>query len=477
MPATAGLKSRTDDSDTIGPGTVMQETRADIPPERIRQLNDAAVRSGAYVLYWMQASPRTRGNAALRYAVDSADRHNLPVLAYFGLTEAFPGGNLRHYSFLLDGLLAVARELDRMGVGFALMHESPETGVLRLGRKAALTVADRGCLRVQRGWYRSVAEKIRCPFTQVEDNVVVPVAAASMKEEYAAATLRPKITKVLPGFLEPVSAKVPNREFRGDTGETLAGEPKNRILDSLPIDRSVAPVDWITGGQDEAEKQLARFVAERLGSWGERRNDPGADILSDLSPYLHFGQIAPVDIACRVRETGSPAAGAFLEQLIVRRELAVNFVTYNPSYDTFESLPSWAKSTLRAHASDPREYLYTGSELENAETHDPFWNAAQQEMVKYGKMHGYMRMYWGKKILEWSSTPEEAYRTALVLNNRYELDGRDANGYAGVAWCFGKHDRPWKERPVFGTVRYMNANGLSRKFAMDRYLGRTGYGG
>jgi deoxyribodipyrimidine photo-lyase len=189
-----------------------------------------------------------------------------------------------------------------------------------------------------------------------------------------------------------------------------------------------------------------------------------------MSPYLHFGQISPLFIALKVKETRSPGVEAFLEELIVRRELSMNFVFYNEKYDSFEGLPEWAKKALKTHQRDKRQYLYSLEEFENAKTHDPYWNAAQREMVVKGKMHGYMRMYWGKKILEWAKTPEEAFRTALYLNNKYELDGRDPNGFTGVAWCFGKHDRPWGERPIFGNVRYMNDKGLKRKFDADEYV-------
>ncbi len=189
-----------------------------------------------------------------------------------------------------------------------------------------------------------------------------------------------------------------------------------------------------------------------------------------MSPYLHFGQISPLHIALEVLKTKSPGKSAYLEELIIRRELAVNFVYYNREYDNLKCLPDWAYNTLMEHRKDKREYIYSLEEFENAETHDPYWNAAQLEMVHSGKMQGYMRMYWGKKILEWAQNPEKAYQIALKLNNRYELDGRDPNGYAGVAWCFGKHDRAWKEREIFGKVRYMNDHGLRRKFKMDSYV-------
>ncbi|MGQ9671892.1 MAG: deoxyribodipyrimidine photo-lyase, partial [Candidatus Aminicenantales bacterium] len=186
--------------------------------------------------------------------------------------------------------------------------------------------------------------------------------------------------------------------------------------------------------------------------------------------YLHFGQISPVYIALRAMKTKSRGADAFLEELIIRRELSLNFVFYNRNYDSFEALPAWAKQSLKSHEKNKRSSLYTLEEFEAASTHDPYWNAAQKEMLIKGKMHGYMRMYWGKKILEWCKTPEEAFRIALYLNNKYELDGRDPNGFAGVAWCLGKHDRPWPERPIFGNVRSMNDRGLKRKFDADKYV-------
>jgi deoxyribodipyrimidine photo-lyase len=224
------------------------------------------------------------------------------------------------------------------------------------------------------------------------------------------------------------------------------------------------------GGTAEANRRFEQFLKNRLDGFADNRNDPGGDGGSDMSPYLHFGQVSPVTLALLAKDQGGSGTPAFLEELIVRRELAVNFVRYNDHYDTFTALPAWAQKTLALHQADQREYGYSLDELERAATHDPYWNAAQQEMMKTGKMQGYMRMYWGKKILEWSTTPQDAYSAALHLNNKYEIDGRDPNGYAGVAWCFGKHDRPWGEREIFGMVRYMNAQGLERKFAMDHYL-------
>ena len=238
----------------------------------------------------------------------------------------------------------------------------------------------------------------------------------------------------------------------------------------LDIDRSVKKTEYYRGGSSEAAKELEYFLKNKLSRFFELRNQPGEEYLSNLSPYLHFGQISPVYVALMVNQHGGPGVEAYLEELIVRRELSMNFVHFNENYDSFDGLPTWAKKTLSEHEKDKREYIYNLEELERAKTHDPYWNAAQTEMVNTGKMHGYMRMYWGKKILEWSETPEQAYKYALYLNNKYELDGRDPNGFTGVAWCFGKHDRPWTEREIFGKVRYMNDKGLERKFDMKKYL-------
>jgi deoxyribodipyrimidine photo-lyase len=441
-----------------------------VEPERVRALNDATVRTGDYVLYWMQSSHRTDQNPALVYAVERADQLNLPLLVYFGIWQTYPEVNLRHFQFMLEGLAEVAHSLESLGIGFVLRAEPPDKGVLSLANNAAIVIVDRGYLRQQQVWYHYVTERCPCPLVQVEGNVVVPVEVASQKEEYSAATFRRRVTYHVDRFLHPVETDSPERSFLNLDLPTLAGETPEAILSQLTIDRSVPASDIYKGGISEANRRYGEFLNKRLGGYADNRNDPGGNGGSDMSPYLHFGQVSPVTLAVFAQEHGGNGTPAFLEQLIVRRELAVNFVRYNDQYDSFASLPAWVKKTLALHQPDPREYVYSLDELERCQTHDPFWNAAQHEMVKTGKMQGYMRMYWGKKILEWSRTPDEAYSVALHLNNKYEIDGRDPNGYAGVAWCFGKHDRPWGERPIFGMVRYMNAQGLRRKFDMDRYL-------
>ncbi|MBS3766469.1 deoxyribodipyrimidine photolyase, partial [Candidatus Bipolaricaulota bacterium] len=283
-------------------------------------------------------------------------------------------------------------------------------------------------------------------------------------------TIRPKINEKLDEFLEGKETPDPKTSSLDLETSIETSDPED-LLEDLEIDRSVKPVSRFSGGTSEAEELLEDFIEDKLEEYPDKSSDPGENYLSHMSPYLHFGQISPIYIANRVREVGGPGVEDYLEQLIVRRELSINFVHYNQNYDDFGSiLPDWAFESLMEHEDDEREYLYTLEEFENAETHDPYWNAAQKEMNLTGKTHGYMRMYWGKKILEWTPNPERGYEITLYLNNKYELDGRDPNGFTGVAWCYGKHDQGWKERPVFGKTRYMNANGLERKFDIQSYV-------
>jgi deoxyribodipyrimidine photo-lyase len=444
-----------------------------IHSSRIQPLNSRSIVDGRYVLYWMQASQRVECNHALQYAVGEANALKLPVVAVFGLTDRFPEANLRHYAFMLEGIEEVCKGLERRGIRFALLHRSPEVAAVGLAEEAALVVTDRGYLRIQKQWRNHVAKNAPCAVVQVESDVVVPVEAASPKEEYTAGIFRPKLQRVLEGYLVPLKERAVRKDSLSFRLDADAEGDLTALLKKMNIDRTVTPARDIRGGTARANALLEEFIANKLRLYDESRNDPGLDVSSHLSPYLHFGQISPLAVALRVsaeRSAPSAARRAFLEELIVRRELSMNFVHYNARYDEYDSLPDWAKKTLAGHSKDRREYLYEPVQWERAETHDPYWNAAQREMVLTGRMHNYMRMYWGKKILEWSRNPAEAFRTALRLNNRYELDGRDPNGFAGVAWCFGKHDRAWPERKVFGKVRYMNDAGLKRKFDMDAYL-------
>jgi len=441
-----------------------------IQKERIKALNKKELKKGAYVLYWMQASQRTEYNHALEYAIIKANALKQPVIVFFGITDHFPEANERHYVFMLEGLREVKPSLEKRGIQMVILHKSPEVGAVQLAKKASLAVVDRGYLRIQKQWRNDAASQMDCPLIQVESDVIVPVEEASPKEEYAAATLRPKIHKKLNHFLVPLKQTDPVIGSLSLDFDFFDIEDIGKAISRLRIDRSVNKVNTFQGGTEEARKHLEVFLEGKLDRFPELRNDPTLDYLSHMSPYLHFGQISPLFIVLKALETKSPGTEAYLEELIVRRELSMNFVFYNGKYDSFEAIPEWAKKTLKTHRKDKRPYLYSLGEFENAKTYDPYWNAAQKEMVEKGKMHGYMRMYWGKKIIEWSKTPEEAFRNALYLNNKYELDGRDPNGFTGVAWCFGKHDRPWGERTIFGNVRYMNDRGLKRKFDADQYV-------
>jgi deoxyribodipyrimidine photo-lyase len=394
-------------------------------------------------------------------------------LVLFGITSRFPEANARHYTFMLEGLREVRDALMKQGIQFIARLESPELAAVKLAEEASLVVTDRGYLKVQKQWRRDVSEKVSCLLLQVETDVVVPVEVASDKEAYSAGILRPKIESHLSRYLAPLKETRIKRDSLGLRFEGVNLDDVKGIITQLDIDGAMPPVSSFRGGASQAKRHLEAFIAKKLNDYADRRNDPSLNLGSHMSPYLHFGQISPLYIALKVRQAPGPskrAKEAYVEELVVRRELSMNFVHYNDTYDTFEALPDWAKITLKAHQKDPRAYVYGLEQWEAAQTHDPYWNAAQREMVATGKMHNYMRMYWGKKILEWSKTPEEAYRIALYLNNKYELDGRDPNAFAGVAWCFGKHDRAWKERPVFGKVRYMNAAGLRRKFNIEAYV-------
>lgn len=441
-----------------------------IQPERIELLNAKDVQAGRYVLYWMQAAQRAEYNHALEYAIDRANRLKVPVVAAFGLTGDFPEANARHYRFMLEGLRQVRNQLADRGIRLVVQAKSPPECISELATDAVLVVTDVGHMKIQRRWRREVATTISCPLEEVETNLIVPVEEATDKENFSAGTFRPRISRQLDKYLVKLRRRKPLVDSLSLRFDSLDLDDVGRVLRLLRVDSSVRPVAELTGGPSEATRLLESFIRDKLDDYAEKRNDPNLDVCSNLSPYLHFGQISPLQIALKVRQTDSPAADAFLEELIVRRELSFNFVWYNSKYDDYACLPPWALRTLEFHAADKREYLYDLEEFETARTHDPYWNAAQKQMVLTGKMHGYMRMYWGKKILEWSCGPREGFEIALRLNNKYELDGRDPNGFAGVAWCFGKHDRAWAERPVFGKVRYMNAAGLKRKFDADAYV-------
>lgn len=447
-----------------------------IEPARIRPLKDAPEHpEGRYVLYWMQSSQRADFNPALEHALDLANQRNLPLLVGFGLTDDYPEANARHYAFMLEGLAEVRRRLQARGISFAIRRGDPDAVALELSREAAVVVCDAGYLRVQRLWRRRLAEALDRPLIRVEGDVVAPIAQVSKKHEYAARTIRPRVQRVMDDYIVPLKPRPV--ACPGDLAVRSDFDLDNvaKVLGALRLDRTCPPVRRFKGGEGEARQRLARFIDHGLAAYGEARGKPEAEVVSYLSPYLHFGQISPVEIALAVRsaQSGAPDSRAtYLEELIVRRELAINHAWHCADYDRYDGLPEWAKATLQAHSDDPRPHLYSAEAFEQAQTHDRYWNAAMTEMKVTGYMHNRLRMYWGKKILQWSETPEEAFATTLALNNRYLLDGRDANSYTNVGWIFGLHDRPWPTQPVFGTVRSMGPNTF-KSFNADAYVAQV----
>lgn len=431
---------------------------------RIVPLNSSSSpRDNGPVLYWMSRDQRTQDNYALLTAAHYATRHAVPLGVLFCLAPSFGYASPSHFSFMLAGLAQVKERLAERGIPFFMLSGQPDEQIPAFVRQvgASLLVSDFDPLRIKRFWRESVAARIDIPHIMVDAHNIIPVWQTSGKCEYAARTIRPKVHRLLPEYLTDIPP-MPER-FK----------PWSTLPESIFPDFSPAPFPVISG-EDAAHARLTQFMDDGFLRYAER-NDPNADATSGLSPYLHFGQISAqrVALCASLADAAPEAKESFLEELVVRRELADNFCHYNPQYDSADGMPPWARQTLQKHMNDRREYIYTYEEFETENTHDPLWNAAQKEMTKTGIMHGFMRMYWCKKILEWSQDAETAMQTAIRLNDTYSLDGRDPNGYTGIAWSiYGVHDRPWGERPVYGTIRCMTYGGCRRKFDVDLYIQR-----
>ena len=455
-----------------------------IEPERIRSLNlGQSAKPAAYVLYWMQAAQRTEDNHALWYAVTEAYRRGLPLLVLFVLGD-FPDANARHFQWMLTGLKETAGRLRDAGIAFSIQKGDPAVVVAKASTKAALVVCDASPHRWARSARVRLTAVVSVPVVEVDGESLVPVRIASTKQEWAARTIRPRISAALSVYLAlprlPLNS--PHKfakELDEPSNDQLfhAYDKAGTVITPLPRHSKPAGLADPTcspglppSGPGAAEAILEDFLDKGLDSYDKDRNDPNLTGTSGLSPYLHFGQLSVLEAARKARVHGGPGLPAFLEQLAVRRELCRNYAYYRPDdYDAWSAIPAWAVRTLMEHRDDPRDYLYTLPEFEAAATHDPYWNAAQNQLLKSGTIHNYMRMYWGKMILAWSRSPQDAFAAAVGLNDRLALDGRDPNGWAGVAWCFGLHDRPWPGRAVFGTVRSMSGAGLKRKFDADAY--------
>ena len=427
---------------------------------------------GTCVVYWMQRAQRALDNPALDVAIEIGNELRKPVVVFFAPVPFYPHANLRHYAFLAQGIVDIAEQLKQRNVGFVLRH-FPDHKLQRFCDEvhACLVIGDENPLREPDRWRELATAQLTVPLWTVDADVIVPSKLLE-KAQYAAHTIRPRLNARLQEFLRPF--KNPSAKVSWKAPRKLESLPPDYdVTQGWKLDRSVEPVSSWRGGQGEGMRLLRGFVRQKLKTYGKERKHPELDKTSRLSPYLHFGHISPVTVALAVRNADASEADreSFLNELIVWRELAVNFAHFNKLYDSFECAEPWAHRTLAKHARDLRPVRYKEGQLEGAETHDPLWNAAQMQMVNTGWMHNYMRMYWAKKILEWSRSPSEAFRTAVYLNDKYFLDGRDPNGYAGIAWAIvGKFDRPWFERPIFGQIRYMSLESTGKKFDSKRYI-------
>ncbi len=458
---------------TFGTSALARRVTAD---PRLRLRRDGPESDGARcVVYWMQRAQRADGNPALDLAIELANARGLPVIVFLAPVPFFPRANLRAYTFLFGGIPDLAREVESRGCRF-VYRPFPAHDLRDFCDEVrpALVVGDENPLRETERWRQLAAERLAVPLVTVDTECLVP-SAHFPKAEYAARTLRPKYHRVLASWL----TKPTRTRARVPASFAIRGEDpaKASVPKGWKIDRSVAPVTTFDPGPTAARRALDQFLEERLAGYATTRNKPDLLGTSRLSPYLHFGHLGPQQVAWAVHESGAPAVDieAFLEEFLVRRELAINYVLRNPQYDTLAGAPSWAQKTLDQHRADPRPYLYDAAELREARTHDDLWNATQREMVLSGHMQGYLRMYWVKKILEWTASPEDAYSIAIAMNDAFELDGRDPNGYCGIAWGIGGvHDRPWgPARPIFGMIRFMSGASTGRKFDKAAYLARV----
>jgi len=434
--------------------------------DRIRIYQDEVPKNGDFLLYWMQQSQRVYYNHALEYAIQQANQLKLPLLVLFVFDINFPEANQRHFSFMIEGLKEIEEKLKKKNIRLIFRQGNMVEEVVKIARDSAILISDYGYLKIQREWRAQINKLLAKPFYCLESDIVIPVEIASDKQEYMARTIRPKIQSKLDEYLIPFQTSI----YEGSYLNNFKTLNPDDILDL--VDDSVKAVLSFHGGYTSALTQLENFIQYKLPSYHLHNKDLVNTYYSELSPYLHFGQISVLEIATKIKESqiNIEAQNSFFEQLIIRRELAVNFCYFNPNYDNYDHInPKWASETLEFHTLDEREYIYELDVLETADTHDPAWNATQDQMVNTGYMHNYLRMYWGKKIIEWSSSPREAYYNMLYLNNKYELDGRDPNAFTGIAWCFGNHDTAWRERDIFGKVRYMNYQGLKRKFDIGSY--------
>jgi deoxyribodipyrimidine photo-lyase len=445
---------------------------------RVTVRRSGPTRPGARsIVYWMQRAMRIADNPALELAIEAGNRLSLPVVVFFSVIPNYPNANLRHYHFLQQALVDCQAEAAERGVGFVVrVHPDNSLEAFLEEAQAALVVGDENPCREPERWRQVLAKRLKIPYFTVDADVVVPSRIFN-RSFVLLHHFRPHLKRELDRFLVPSPNTRPMFEWKDSSKLRRAALDRDLTAGFKNLDRTVGSVDTFNGGERAARKRLDDFIKNDLRDYEIQRNHPETRGTSRLSPYLHFGNISPVTIALAVRQAARDGLATpetiekFLDQLIGWRELAVLFVRHEPNYDTWECAAPWARKTLLEHAADPRPHRYIYEQLDRAETADELWNAAQREMVRTGWMHNFMRMYWAKKILEWAPSPEHAFTWAVQLNDRYQLDGRDPNGYAGIAWAIvGRHDRPWFNRPIFGLVRSMTEASTRKKFDAALYI-------
>ncbi|MBC7195086.1 MAG: deoxyribodipyrimidine photo-lyase [Caldisericia bacterium] len=438
--------------------------------ERVIKHKEREIKEGEFVIYLMSRDQRVKDNFCINYGVHLAKKYNKKFGVLFILYPSFLDATLRQYDFMIKGLIKIEKSLRDLNIPFFIRFGEP-LNILKSfikEKRVCFLISDFSPLKISRNFKKRLKENIDISFYEIDTHNIIPPWIVSDKEEIGAFTIRKKINKILDKYLierEEIKKLNQNVEFEFFDIE--------KFYEKLEVDKNVKPSKFFESGEDEAEKTLKNFIENKLDLYKDFKNDPTKDYLSNLSPYLHFGMISPLRVAIEIlkSEKDTESKKVFLEELIVRRELSENFCFYNENYDNDKGLPFWARKTLEDHLSDEREYIYSLKDFEEGKTHDDVWNACQKEMVITGKMHGYMRMYWAKKILEWSKDYKEAIKIAIYLNDRYELDGRDPNGYTGIMWSIGGlHDRPFPERKIFGKVRFMSKDGLKRKFDIESYI-------
>ncbi|HXS76419.1 MAG TPA: deoxyribodipyrimidine photo-lyase [Terracidiphilus sp.] len=452
---------------------------ADNPRVHIRR--DGSPRpDGKCVVYWMQRAIRIHDNPALDTSIDAANLLGLPVVVFFSVIPNYPNANLRHYHFLQQGLGDVQADAAERGVGFVL-RRYPDNSLEKFLQEAhaAILIGDENPCREPERWRKILARKLKLPFWTVDADVVVPSSVFG-RDYFLVQHMRPHLKQAIPNFLIASTIPMPCKIWRKPKSLASCSVADDITAGYKTVDRTIGPVDSFTGGTHAALKHLHTFINHGLKDYDEKRSHPELSGTSRLSPYLHFGNIGPLTIALAVEEACAKGKASratcdrFLDQVIAWRELSVLFVKYNPNYDNWECAEPWARQSLIEHTRDNRPNRYTFDQLERAETHDDLWNAAQRQMIHQGWMHNYMRMYWAKMILQWAPDPARAYEWAVVLNDCYELDGRDPNGYQGIAWAIvGKHDRPWFNRPIFGLIRPMSSNSTAKKFDAEAYIAQN----